>query len=176
MLPLATRVLSHVGVLCLMAFAIGQLRAETLTLRGDGNATLTITSASGDRWTCSAPSVVIDATFNARTVRSASVNGANCTQVVSTPAPSAGSVRFSSASYVASVAVGRTFITVTRTGDAKGALRVTWRATGTVSPQSGELSWADGEAGSKFFSLWIIAPGTSTLTVGGSTATLTVNR
>lgn len=150
--------------------------AETLVMRSAApTALMTMKASNGDTWTCRVTNVTITGVFNPlrqATVTSVTTDAMDCSQTVTVPAPAAGSSAFSKATYVASAAVGVTYITVTRSGTA--SLNVTWSASGTVVPTTGTLYWAAGDTSAKFIKLTFNQPGVVSLTLPGSSAVLTI--
>src|SRR3546814_2871390 len=101
--------------------------------------------------------------------------------------PVPGTLQFGSASAAVSEDIGHVTISVTRSGGSDGAVGVQYatadgsaQAPGDYSAVSGELNWADGDAGTKTISVPIIddalVEGDETFTpalshVGGTTST-----
>ncbi len=160
----------------LLALLCGTAAADTLIIRGTTpTSAMTLRAANGDSWTCTVSSLSIIGRFNVirqATFDSMSAVATNCVQTTSKPAPAVGSTSFSKSSYLASVTIGQTYITVARAGTA--ALTVHWTATGGVTPSAGDLLWAVGDTSPRFVKLTFRVPTTSILTLPGSTATLTV--
>lgn len=157
------------------------VQADTLVLRGTvSTSPLVLRVANGEVWTCQVDDLVIQGGFgNLRQVSIDSMQGtaSKCTLGAVVPPVGVGSTVFDKSSYAASGSIGRTYITVKRTGATSGALNVTWTASSIVSPRIGTLSWAAGDTSARFIQLAIpkvAGIAVVKLQLPGNEATLTI--
>lgn len=171
----------------LVAFCAGAAVGETLIMSASTPTVPVVIrdTRSGEVRTCALSTAILTGSFSrprAASIDRAAMDVAGCTLpavlappvVPAPPSGSTGATAFSATMYRASLAVGRTFIAVNRTGSASGALSVHWTASGPVTPASGDLSWLAGSGSSRFIPLALTAAGVSTLTLPGATAVLTI--